>query len=99
VSPARRHSLTFSIIASGLVLPIIVLSIRQLYINLAIVVEVLNHKPKGYVNYKFSNDQRRQFPLPKEEGFRCYKVVASQLAAQLVDPYQSGHKLVDFFLR
>jgi hypothetical protein len=54
-----RHSLTFSFITGGLILSIIVIAIRQLYINLVIGVEVLNYMPKGYVNHRLRDDQKR----------------------------------------
>jgi hypothetical protein len=52
-------------------------------------VEVLNHKPNGYVSHRLNNDQRRMLPLPKEEGFRYCKAAASQQAMQLVGLYQT----------
>jgi hypothetical protein len=57
----KRCSLTSSIIASGLFLPIIVL-IGQLHIKLTIGVEVLDYKPTGYVNYRSKDDQNDSHP-------------------------------------
>jgi hypothetical protein len=65
-------------------LPIIVF-IGQLYINLASGVEVLDYKPKGYVNCRLRDDQKDSCPYRR----RRVLTVASQLAARLVGLYRT----------
>jgi hypothetical protein len=95
----RRCSSTFSIIASGLFLPIIVF-IGQLYINLASGVEILDYKLKGYVNHRLRDNQKDSCPYQRR------KVLTVIRQQQVSWPHswwvfieQSAHERINLFLR